>query len=407
MSCEPSLSTDGTTTTDNESLTSFDDESPFDDSQLSLSPPTADPSTETTSSGVTFIIIGDRLKSPRPQKNDEVVITYAVWISGRRIPVLKNEPIPMAELPKAIADVLGRLGVGESARLWIPGPLTRELKIDQNLIEDNYSAADAVWPTEEDSHAVVDVSLHGLLRKSGVPVVPPLKPPTYAIPTASGISYDVFQTVGAERRARDWDRLSIRYAAFSSSGDLIATNTSGPLTVVQPAMLSPGWADALKRLGPGDRGRFWLPASVTDEGLNAEILDIEVTKITKWPQPPAPPQDLSPPPQAKHLKNGIRYLVLETGDKKRPVTHGAHLVVEYTAYSMNGRVVDSSVARGRPTYFTTNSVSRGLESALTTMVVGQHSRFWIPAQLTNNNNNHNDGELLFDIKVLTAWEGPG
>jgi peptidylprolyl isomerase len=65
---------------------------------------------------------------------------------------------------------------------------------------------------------------------------------------------------------------------------------------------------------------------------------------------------------------------------------------------------DSSVARGEPATFSLNQVIKGWTEGVQLMVVGEKTRFWIPAELAYGDKPARpgapSGELVFDIELL-------
>jgi peptidylprolyl isomerase len=66
---------------------------------------------------------------------------------------------------------------------------------------------------------------------------------------------------------------------------------------------------------------------------------------------------------------------------------------------------DSSVARGTPASFSLNGVIKGWTEGVQLMVVGEKTRFWIPAELAYGDKPKRPGApygmLVFDIELLS------
>ena len=78
--------------------------------------------------------------------------------------------------------------------------------------------------------------------------------------------------------------------------------------------------------------------------------------------------------------------------------------VHYSGWTPDGKLFDSSVARGEPTEFPLNGVIKGWTEGVRLMVVGDKTRFWIPGDLAYGNGPARGGAptgmLVFDIELL-------
>ena len=79
-------------------------------------------------------------------------------------------------------------------------------------------------------------------------------------------------------------------------------------------------------------------------------------------------------------KSGLQYQILRDGTGEKP---GAHDVVKvhYEGKLPNGKVFDSSIARGEPIEFPVDQVIAGWTEALQLMKVGAKYRLFIPSRL--------------------------
>src|SRR5215211_1394212 len=95
----------------------------------------------------------------------------------------------------------------------------------------------------------------------------------------------------------------------------------------------------------------------------------------------APSDVAAAPADAKTTSSGLAYKVLQPGKG------GAHpkatdtVVVHYSGWTTDGKMFDSSVARGEPASFPLNRVIAGWTEGLQLMEPGEKARFWIPGKL--------------------------
>jgi peptidylprolyl isomerase len=77
------------------------------------------------------------------------------------------------------------------------------------------------------------------------------------------------------------------------------------------------------------------------------------------------------------------------------------VVVNYTGWTTDGRMFDSSVARGAPATMGLDDVIRGWTEGVGLMVEGERARFWIPeAMAYKGEAGQPRGMLVFDIELI-------
>ena len=74
--------------------------------------------------------------------------------------------------------------------------------------------------------------------------------------------------------------------------------------------------------------------------------------------------------------------------------------MHYTGWTTDGKMFDSSVARGEPASFGLKQVISGWTEGVQMMVVGEKRRFWIPARLAYEGKDGPQGTLVFDIELI-------
>jgi FKBP-type peptidyl-prolyl cis-trans isomerase len=114
------------------------------------------------------------------------------------------------------------------------------------------------------------------------------------------------------------------------------------------------------------------------------------------PSIPAPPDVAAPPADAARTPTGLASKVLKPGSGTRHPRPNSQVVVHYTGWTTDGKMFDSSVARGQPASFSLDGVIEGWTEGVQMMVVGEKRRFWIPPRLAYEP----QGMLVFDIELL-------
>ncbi len=117
-------------------------------------------------------------------------------------------------------------------------------------------------------------------------------------------------------------------------------------------------------------------------------------------QIPAPDDVAAPPAEAETSASGLASRVIEAGSGSVHPTATSNVTVHYTGWTTDGRMFDSSVARGQPSTFPLNGVIRGWTEGVQLMVVGEKRRFWIPEALAYGGRRAPFGMLVFDVELI-------
>ena len=122
---------------------------------------------------------------------------------------------------------------------------------------------------------------------------------------------------------------------------------------------------------------------------------------------PAPPDVAAAPGDASRTAWGLASKVLKAGTGTRHPKADSRVRVDYTGWTTDGEMFDSSVARGEPIVFGLERVIDGWTEGVQLMVEGEKRRFWIPTELAYNNAPGSpQGMLVFDIELLDILEPP-
>jgi FKBP-type peptidyl-prolyl cis-trans isomerase len=116
---------------------------------------------------------------------------------------------------------------------------------------------------------------------------------------------------------------------------------------------------------------------------------------------PPPPDVAKPPDDAEKTPSGLASKILQkgTGEMRPRATDFA--AVHYTGWTTDGKMFDSSVARGTPATFRLDEVIKGWTEGVQLMVEGERARFWIPENLAYKGEAGNPrGMLVFDIELI-------
>ena len=235
--------------------------------------------------------------------------------------------------------------------------------------------------------------------------------PADAKTTASGLKIKVLKAGTGKDHPKDGERVSVHYTGWTKDGKMFDSSVArGTPTAFGVNEVIPGWTEALKLMVVGEKSRLWIPGKLA-YGDRPQMggaptgdltFDVELLDIVK---PPATPEDVkAAPANAKKTASGLAYRVLKAGTGKDHPTATSRVTVHYSGWSTDGKMFDSSVARGEPSTFPLNGVIKGWTEGVQLMVVGEKTRFWIPGSLAYGDKPQRPGApagmLVFDIELL-------
>jgi FKBP-type peptidyl-prolyl cis-trans isomerase len=122
---------------------------------------------------------------------------------------------------------------------------------------------------------------------------------------------------------------------------------------------------------------------------------------------PAPPDVAAPPADAQVTASGLASKVLRAGSGSDHPLAADKVKVHYTGWTTDGKMFDSSVARGKPALFPLDKVIAGWTEGVQLMVEGETRRLWIPAKLAYAGRpDRPQGMLVFDVELLDILHAP-
>ena len=126
------------------------------------------------------------------------------------------------------------------------------------------------------------------------------------------------------------------------------------------------------------------------------------------PEPiPAPADVAAPPADAQTTASGLASKVLTPGTGTDHPVATDLVKVHYTGWTVDGKMFDSSVSRGRPTVLPLSKVIAGWQEGIPLMVTGEKRRFWIPAKLAYEGKpDKPQGMLVFEVELLEILRVP-
>jgi peptidylprolyl isomerase len=228
------------------------------------------------------------------------------------------------------------------------------------------------------------------------------KPPADAKKTASGLASKVIKPGQGTMHPKSDDMVTVNYTGWTTDGKMFDTSSGQPPLTFQLNHVISGWTEGVQLMVPGETRRFWIPEALAYQGKRDPrgmlVFDVELLSFT--PLPVAPPDVKAPPADAKKTPSGLAYKVLTPGPGAMHPKASNTVTVNYSGWTTDGKLFDSSVTGGRPLTFPLGGVIAGWTEGLQLMVVGEKTRFWIPEALAYQGRGPVNGMLVFDVELL-------
>jgi FKBP-type peptidyl-prolyl cis-trans isomerase len=237
--------------------------------------------------------------------------------------------------------------------------------------------------------------------------------PSDATKTATGLASKVLTPGTGKDHPTATDKVKVHYTGWTTNGQMFDSSvTKGePITFGLNSVI-PGWTEGLQLMVVGEKRRLWIPAALAYGARPRPgapsgdlVFDVELLDIVPAPKAPPVPEDVkAPPANAKKTASGIAYRVLTPGAGNDHPTPTSNVSVNYSGWTPDGKMFDSSVTRGQPAHFRLNAVIKGWTEGVQLMTKGERVRFWIPGSLAYGDKPTRPGApsgmLVFDIELL-------
>jgi peptidylprolyl isomerase len=234
-------------------------------------------------------------------------------------------------------------------------------------------------------------------------------PPADAVKTASGLASKVLTPGTGTVHPTATDRVKVHYTGWTTDGKMFDSSVvRGKPAVLPLDKVISGWGEGLQLMVQGEKRRLWIPANLAYEGRPGKpqgmlVFDVELLDILKPPPspPPAPPDVAAPPADAVKTSSGLSTKVLTPGSGTRHPKEGSTVKVNYTGWTTDGKMFDSSLLHGGPATFNLQQVIPGWTEGLQLMTPGETRRFWVPERLAyKGKHGFPAGTLVFDVELI-------
>lgn len=349
-----------------------------------------------TKSGLAHKLVkkSDNPKAKTPGENDTVTMHFTVWKTDGKVYYSTHQrkrplTISLVRAPPGWVEAVRLMKEGETRRFWMPPEL--------GFRKGAPNAQMLVYDIE-------------LMKVKEAPKVPKdvAAPPANARRTPKGVRFRYLARGKGKEKARSFDMVTFKHTGWDTKGKMFdSSSMRRRMPPIFPYKLSVGLEDILTQMRVGDKVRAWIPEKLAKWGARrlpkgTLVYDLEVSAIKKMTAPPPVPKNVAKPPaDAKKTAKGVFYKVLKQGKGTKKPSRTQRVKVDYTGWTTDGRMFDSSVVRGRPAEFPLNRVIPGWTDGLQTMVEGESARFWVPAKLAYKGQpNRPQGMLVFDVTLI-------
>jgi FKBP-type peptidyl-prolyl cis-trans isomerase len=242
------------------------------------------------------------------------------------------------------------------------------------------------------------------------PYTPPADlaaPPADATKAPSGLVSRVLTPGTAAQRPAANDIVTVHYTGWvAADGRMFDSSIArgNPSTFPLDKAMS-GWRECVQLMTVGEKRRCWVPESLAYKGQAGKpsgtvVFDIELIETRTTPKI-APADVKEPPADAKKTSTGLAYKVLRPGTGARNPAAWSKVLVNYTGWTTDGKMFDSSVMQGKPMTMELTGVIPGWTEGVALMVEGERTRFWIPENLAYKGEAGSPkGMLVFDIELV-------
>ena len=242
-----------------------------------------------------------------------------------------------------------------------------------------------------------------VLGQSGSIPAPPdvAAPPAEATKLPSGLATKVIKPGTAKDHPTKDDIVTVHYTGWKTDGSMFDSSVAKktPISFRVNGVIA-GFSEGLQLMVIGETRRLWIPESLAYKGQREPkgmlVFDVELIDI-----PSHPPSDVkAAPPDAKKTASGLAYKVLKEGVGGRHPRASGAVTVNYTGWTTDGKMFDSSVVRGEAMTTQVDQVIAGWSEGLQLMYEGEKTRFWIPETLAYKGKSAPYGMLVFDVELV-------
>ncbi len=239
-------------------------------------------------------------------------------------------------------------------------------------------------------------------------------PPADAPKTVTGLATKVLTPGTGDKKPVEHDKVSVHYTGWTTDGKMFDSSVKrGQPATFDVKGVIPGWTEGLQLMVKGEKRRMWIPEALAYKGRPGSpqgmlVFDVELLDIVAGVAPvPAPVDVAAAPADAQKTKTGLAHKLISAGATKDKPHEWDRVTVNYTGWTTDGAMFDSSLKRGKPATFELGKVIPGWTEGVQLMTVGEKRRFWIPEELAYKGRpGAPQGMLVFDVELVSVDRQP-
>lgn len=317
-----------------------------------------------TASGLEWGYLKKGKGGKKPTEADQVEVHYTGWLTdGTKFDSSrdrgKTTKFGVTQVIKGWTEGLQLMSVGDRCKFVIPSDIA-------------YGDAGRPGSIPPKATLVFDVELINVIS---MPKLRPANPDKQTV-LGNGIKYETIQP-GKGAAIAEGSGIALRYAIWGKGGQLLdCTERSGQkFGGTLESMRWPFIKDIVKHLKVGGIVRADVPNALVQQAQTDTVWELELVKVTEMPK-------FRKPDAAKVVttQSGLQYEVIDAGKGESPAASNT-VKAHYTGWLTDGKMFDSSHARGEPSEFPLNRVIPGWTEGLQLMKPGAKFLFQIPPEL--------------------------
>ena len=323
---------------------------------------------KTTASGLQWGILKPGKGGKSPADGDSVEVHYTGWLTdGTKFDSSRDRG---ATSKFGVNQVIP--GWTEGLKLMTPGMRCKF------VIPGDIAYGPSGRPPKIPANAtlVFDVELVNVISMPKLRKVNPDKQKTFEAGPAKGVKVEVVKPGTGEMCGKGYG-VAARYAFWDKSGRLLdCSEKSGQkLGGVLDALPLPFLKPLLESCKVGEIILAEVPESVWGNARSDTFWELELISVN-----PVPAFRMIDKEKIVTTQSGLQYEVIKQGEGESPKATNT-VKAHYSGWTTDGKMFDSSHARGEPSEFPLNRVIKGWTEGLQLMKPGAKFLFQIPADL--------------------------
>ncbi|MFT4513328.1 MAG: FKBP-type peptidyl-prolyl cis-trans isomerase [Planctomycetota bacterium] len=317
-----------------------------------------------TSSGLEWGILKKGPGGEPPADADMAVVHYTGWLTdGTKFDSSRDRgetsKFGVTQVIKGWTEGLKLMSPGMRCKLIIPSDLA-------------YGDAGRPGSIPPKATLVFDVELVEVIR---MPKLRPADPDKQKV-LGNGVKYEVVKP-GTGAVIAEGSGIALRYAIWGAKGQLIdCTEKSGQtFGGTLESMQWPFIKDIVKSLKVGGIVRADVPNALVKQVQTDSVWELELLRVSEIPKFRLPSAD-----KVVTTQSGLQYEAITQGEGDAPKATSA-VKAFYTGWLTDGKIFDSSHARGEAIDFSLRQVIPGWTEGLQLMKPGAKFLFQIPPEL--------------------------